>query len=289
VIAQVKEEYPEVSIERLCGLLGVSRSWYYGKPSRGRGVREDVALRDAIERIVLEFPGYGYGYRRVTKALQREGWAVNHKRVLRVMREESLLCQIKKRFKSTTDSSHSMRKYPNLLKEEDVVVDAPNQAWSADITYIRLPAAFCYLASIIDEYSRYCVGWSLSRFIDTRLALGALDMALASRVPDPGLIHHSDQGVQYASAEYVSRLEEEQARISMSSKANPYENAKAESFFRSLKMEEVYLKDYRDFEEAEENIGEFIEEVYNKKRLHSSLGYLPPVEFEAKYALRTGS
>ena len=287
MIAQVKEEYPEVSIERLCGLLGVSRSWYYGKPSRGRGVRKDVALRDAIERIVLEFPGYGY--RRVTKTLQREGWVVNHKRVLRVMREESLLCQIKKRFKSTTDSSHSMRKYPNLLKEEDVVVDAPNQAWSADITYIRLPAAFCYLASIIDEYSRYCVGWSLSRFIDTRLALGALDMALASRVPDPGLIHHSDQGVQYASAEYVSRLEEEQARISMSSKANPYENAKAESFFRSLKMEEVYLKDYRDFEEAEENIGEFIEEVYNKKRLHSSLGYLPPVEFEAKYALRTGS
>ncbi len=287
MIAEVKEEHPEMSVKRLCELLGVSRSWYYGKPSRESGGEEDAALRDAIERITLEFPGYGY--RRVTKALHRGGFEVNHKRVLRVMREESLLCQIKKRFVSTTDSSHSMRRYPNLLKEGRVVVDGPDQAWSADITYIRLPTAFCYLASIIDEYSRYCVGWHLSRFIDTELAMAALEMALLSRRPDRGIIHHSDQGVQYASGEYAARLEEAGARISMAGKANPYENAKAESFFRNLKVEEVYLKDYRDFEEAEENIGEFIEEVYNKKRLHSSLGYLPPVEFEAKYASRAGS
>lgn len=285
MIEQAHKEHPEISIERLCELMSVSRSWYYERPSVTERAQKDVELRDAIERIVLEFPGYGY--RRVTEALKRKGWVVNRKRVLRLMREESLLCQIKRRFVATTDSSHSMRKYPNLLGEE--VVDGPNQAWSADITYIRLPAAFCYLASIIDEFSRYCVGWSLSRFIDTALVIDALEMALASRRPAPGLIHHSDQGVQYASGEYVARLEEAGVRISMASKANPYENAKAESFFRTLKMEEVYLKDYRDFEEAEDNIGEFIEEVYNQRRLHSSLGYLPPVEFESRHALRVRS
>jgi putative transposase len=203
------------------------------------------------------------------------------------MRQESLLCQIERRFKVTTDSAHSFGRYPNLLKE--ALIDAPDTAWSADITYVRLPMSFCYLASIIDEYSRYCVGWSLSRFIDTRLTLSALEMALTARQPSAGLIHHSDQGVQYASGEYVARLEQSGVRISMASVGNPYENAKAESFFRTLKMEEVYLKDYRDFEDAEENIGEFIEEVYNQKRLHSSLGYLPPVEFEALHAPKAGS
>jgi putative transposase len=285
VIAGVIEEHPEMPLKRLCELLGVSRSWYYGKPSEEQKMEKDVALRDAIERIALEFPGYGY--RRVTKALQRDGWEVNHKPVLRVMREESLLCQLRRGFKVTTDSSHSLRRYPNLLKE--AIVDAPDRAWSADITYVRLPTAFCYLASIIDDYSRYCVGWHLSRRIDTQLTMAALQMALASRRPDPGLIHHSDQGVQYASTEYVARLEDVGALISMAAIGNPYENAKIESFFRNLKMEEVYSKDYRTFEEAQENIGEFIEEVYNKKRLHSSLGYLPPVEFEAIHALKAGS
>jgi transposase InsO family protein len=189
--------------------------------------------------------------------------------------------------KVTTDSKHPFSRYPNLL--EEAIVDAPDQAWSADITYVCLPAAFCYLASIIEEYSRYCVGWHLSRWIDSRLTMGALEMALASRRPGVGLIHHSDQGVQYACSEYVACLEQIGAKVSMASVGNPYENAKAESFFRTLKMEEVYLKDYQDFEEAEQNIGEFIEEVYNRKRLHSSLGYLPPVEFEAAYALKAGS
>lgn len=265
--------------------MGVSRSWYYEKPSPREKAKRNVALRDAIERIALEFPGYGY--RRVTEALKREGRLINHKRVLRVMREESLLCELKRRFKPTTDSSHSFRTYPNLI--QGAAFSRPDQGWVADITYIRLPATFCYLASILDAHSRLCVGWHLSRWIDTRLTLEALQMALESRRPEAGLIHHSDRGVQYASSEYVARLEEEGAQISMASVGNPYENAKAESFFRTLKMEEVYLKDYRTFEEAYENIGEFIEEVYNKKRLHSSLGYLPPVEFEAIYAMETGS
>ena len=265
--------------------MGVSRSWYYERTPAGQEDHKDVELRDAIERIVLEFPGYGY--RRVTAALRREGWRVNHKRALRLMREESLLCQLKHRFVPTTDSDHTFGRYPNLIK--DVEIGGLDQVWISDITYIRLPTTFCYLAAIVDAFSRYCVGWHLSRWIDTRLTLWALEMALSNRLPEPGLIHHSDQGVQYASSEYVLRLEEAGARISMAAMGNPYENAKVESFFRTLKMEEVYLKDYRDFEEAQQNIGEFIQEVYNQKRLHSSLGYLPPVEFEAIHALQAGS
>jgi putative transposase len=203
------------------------------------------------------------------------------------MRQESLLCQLKRRFVPTTDSAHASARYPNLIK--DIEIDRLDQVWISDITYIRLPTTFCYLAAILDAYSRYCVGWHLSRWIDTRLTLLALEMALVSRRPESGLIHHSDQGVQYASSEYVLRLKEAGAQISMAAVGNPYENAKAESFFRTLKMEEVYIKDYRDFEEAEENIAEFIEEVYNQKRLHSSLGYVPPVEFEARHALKAGS
>lgn len=286
MIARIKEEHPELSIERLCELMGVSRSWYYEHPSAEQKARKDVVLRDAIEQIVLEFPGYGY--RRVTAALRREGWRVNHKRVLRIMRHESLLCQLKRRFKVTTDSAHSFRRYPNLI--EDIELEGPDEGWVADITYVRLPSTFCYLAAILDAYSRKCVGWHLSsRWIDTRLTLSALQMALDSRQPAPGLIHHSDQGVQYASSEYVLRLEEAGAKISMAEVGNPYENAKAESFFRTLKMEEVYLNDYQDFEEAHQNIAQFIEEVYNQKRLHSSLGYLPPVEFEARHAMKARS
>ena len=285
MIERVHEEHPGMSIERLCCLMGVSRSWYYARPPTTEKAKKDVELRDTIERIVLEFPGYGY--RRVTVALRREGWDANHKRVLRIMREETLLCQIKRRFVPTTDSAHAFGRYPNLIK--DIEIDGLNQVWISDITYIRLPTTFCYLAAVLDAYSRRCVGWHLSRLIDTRLTLVALEMALAARRAEVGLIHHSDQGVQYASSEYVERLEEAGARISMASVGNPYENAKAESFFRTLKMEEVYLKDYRNFEEAQENIAEFIEEVYNQKRLHSSLGYLPPVEFEALHALKVGS
>lgn len=199
-----------------------------------------------------------------------------------------MLCRLQKRFVATTDSSHSHRAYPNLLKGMEL--SRLNQAWVADITYIRLPGGFCYVvhtsvnvAAVLDAFSRCCVGWHLARDIDTRLTLAALEMGLAQRRPPAGLIHHSDRGVQYASAEYVARLESAGALPSMSAKGNPYDNAKAESFFKTLKTEEVYLKDYQNFAEARENLGPFIEAVYNEKRLHSSLGYLPPEEFEADF------
>ncbi len=266
-------------MRRLCALLDVGRGWYYERPTTPTRAERDVALRDAIERIVLEFPGYGY--RRVTRALAREGWAVNHKRVLRVMRREALLCQLRRCFVATTDSGHGLRTYPNLLT--GCALTGPDQAWVADITYVRLPTAFAYLACVLDAWSRRRVGWHLSRTIDTQLTLHALDHALAARRPSPGLIHHSDRGVQYASGDYAGRLVSVGARVSMAAPGNPYENAKAESFFKTLKCEEVYLQDYRTFAEAEATIGRFIEDVYNAKRLHSSLGYLPPAEFEAAH------
>jgi putative transposase len=269
--------FPALPMGRLCTLFGISRSGYYAYRSRNTDEEREVLLRDAIERLVLDFPGYGY--RRVTRQLQRDGWNVNHKRVLRIMREESLLCQLKKRFVTTTDSGHMRPIYPNLLA--NCALNGLNQAWVADITYIRLPTTFVYLAAILDAYSRRCIGWALSRWIDTGLTLTALDMALLRRCPMPGFIHHSDRGVQYAAGEYVARLEAAGARVSMSAVGNPYDNAKAESFFKTLKREEVYLKEYRTFEEAEANLERFIEAVYNTKRLHSSLGYLPPIEFEA--------
>lgn len=285
MIAAARAAAPALPISRLCALLGVSRSWYYTHAAVQTREERDAGLRNAIEQIVLAFPGYGY--RRVTKALQREGWRVNHKRVLRVMRQESLLCQLQRRFVVTTDSAHAHRSYPNLLT--GTVLDRIDQVWVADITYIRLPTAFVYLAAILDAFSRRCVGWALSRWIDTDLTRAALTMALTARQPVPGLIHHSDHGVQYTSGDYVAALEAVGARISMAARGNPYENAKAESFFKTLKHEEVYLKEYRTFEEAAANLERFIEAVYNTKRLHSSLGYLPPVEFEAAGSVDTGS
>lgn len=273
--------YPDLSIRQLCATVGAGRTWWYTRPSADEIEERDTALRDAIERIVLEFPGYGY--RRVTKALQREAWDVNHKRVLRVMRNEALLCQLERRFIRTTDSAHALRTYPNLLS--GMVLARPDQAWVADITYIRLPTTFAYLACVLDAWSRRCVGWQLSRAIDTTLTLAALDQALAKRRPAPGLIHHSDRGVQYASSAYIDRLHDAGLQVSMSATGNPYDNAKAESFFKTLKREEVYLNHYQTFDDAEENLGRFIGDVYNTKRLHSSLGYLPPIEFEDDYVI----
>jgi len=281
MIEHAHQQHPELSVERLCELFSVSRSWYYERGGQPESDAEEIALRDEIERIILEFSGYGY--RRVTHALKRQGWDVNHKRVLRIMREESLLCHLKKRFVvMTTNSRHGFPVYPNRLA--DLVLTAPDQAWVADLTYIRLRSAFVYLACILDAFWRRCVGWYLSRDMTTQLTLAALRQAIEQRQPPPGLIHHSDRGVQYASDEYVEQLEQIGAQISMSSVGNPYDNAKAESFFKTLKLEEVYLKEYESLADAEANLEEFIEQVYNTKRLHSSLGYLPPTEFEATYA-----
>jgi len=280
MIATMQAASPDLSIRRLCELVGVSRTWWYTHPSPAETAARDTALRDAIERIVLAFPGYGY--RRVTKTLQRAGWDVNHKRVLRVMRQDALLCQLERRFVVTTDAGHPHRTYPNRLA--GLALTGPDQAWVADLTYVRLPTTFVYLACVLDAWSRRCVGWRLARTIDTSLPLAALEQALATRRPGPGLIHHSDRGVQYASAAYTARLGAAGARISMSAAGNPYDNAKAESFFKTLKREEVYLSHYQTFAEAEANLDRFIGDVYNAKRLHSSLGYRPPIEFETDHA-----
>ena len=233
-------------------------------------------MRSAIESVVLAFPGYGY--RRVTRHLQREGWSVNHKRILRVMRQESLLCQIKRRWVKTTDSEHGLRIYPNLVRGTRPT--GLNELWVADITYIRLAAEFVYLATLMDAFSRRVVGWRLSREIDHQLVLGALEQALMTRQPPTEWIHHSDRGVQYVCGAYTERLLGIGARISMAAKGTPLENAQAERFFRTLKQEEVYLHEYESFTEAETSIGRFIDAVYNEKRLHSALGYRPPTEFE---------
>ena len=286
MITHAHQAHPELSLQRLCELFEVSRSWYYEHLKQAEDDAEEIALRDRIEQIILQFSGYGY--RRVTHALAREEWQVNHKRVLRIMQEESLLCHLKKRFViATTNSRHRFPVYPNVLA--GVVLKMPDQAWVADLTSIRLRSAFVYLACILDAFSRRCVGWYLSREMTTQLTLTALKHAIAQRSPQPGLIHHSDRGVQYASYDYTQQLQQIGAHISMSSLSNPYDNAKAESFFKTLKQEEVYLKEYESFADAEANLAAFIEMVYNTKRLHSSLGYLPPVEFEAAYTPLPGS
>ena len=271
----------EVPITRGCASLEINRRTYYYILKERRICPSDKSIRDSILAIALEFQKYGY--RRITAELHRRNQPVNHKKVLRIMREENILCRPKKKFRiTTTDSNHSYPIYPNLAR--DIILIGINQFWVADITYVHLLHECVYLAVIIDVYSRKCVGWELSRRIDAELVLNALDMAVDSRIQFgiDGLIHHSDQGVQYACNEYVNRLNEIGIRISMSRKGNPYDNAFAESFMKTLKAEEVYLKEYKTFDEAYNNIKQFIEVVYNNKRLHSSIGYLPPVEFEAK-------
>ena len=276
MINAYRQEHPDASVRLMCQMLGVSRSWLYGKPVRDAPSGEDTSLRDAIERLCLASPGYGY--RRVTAQLHRDGWAVNHKRVLAVMQNASLLCRLRRAFRPPSAGSTKVA-YPNLT--QDLVATKLDQVWVVDMTYIRLPQGFVYLACVHDAFSRRVIGWHLSRDIDTRLTLAALDRAIAARCPCPGLIHHSDRGVQYASADDVTRLSDIGARPSMSKAGCPYDNAKAESLFKTLKREEVYLSQYQNFEEGRANLGAFLDDVYNVKRLHSSLGYLPPTEFEA--------
>jgi putative transposase len=229
-----------------------------------------------MQRVALESPAYGY--RRITCELQQRGFEVNHKRVLRMMREDNLLCERRRAFMVTTDSRHNLPVYPNLARE--ITPTAVNQLWVADITYIRLRTEFVYLAVVLDAFSRRVIGWARGRTLEAELAVAALRMALLDRQPSPGLVHHSDRGVQYASHDYTEMLKQHQATISMSRKGNPYDNAACESFMKTLKQEGVYRNEYRDFHDARSSIGEFLECVYNRKRLHSALGYLPPAGFE---------
>jgi transposase InsO family protein len=262
----------------MCALAGESRAGYYRHWQASAPREEEMALRDAIQRLALAHRHYGY--RRVTALLRREGWCVNAKRVLRLMRRDNLLCLRQRSFvPATTDSRHGYKIYPNLARHLETT--AVNQLWVADITYVRLTEAFVYLAVILDAHSRRVVGWALADHLKTDLALEALDMALAAREVSPGgLVHHSDRGVQYASGDYIARLEARGILVSMSRIACPYDNAMAESFMKTLKTEEVEGLAYRDLAHARSDIGAFIEEVYNKLRLHSALAYRSPREFE---------
>jgi len=263
----------QLGASRICKALSLARCGLYRDSP---GSRDDVELRDRIQQIALEMPCYGY--RRISRELGRQGVRANHKRVLRLMREDNLLCLRKRKFVKTTDSEHSLPVYPNLAR--DLFVDGTNRLWVADITYIRLQREFVFLAVVLDGFSRRCIGWNLGRRLDDALSMGALQMALDARGVRAGLIHHSDRGVQYASRAYTGILSEQGIAISMSRSGNPYDNAKAESFIKTLKYEEVYLSEYLDIEDAHQSIGYFIEQVYNLKRLHSAIGYLPPAEFE---------
>lgn len=268
-----------IAVERMCGLAGVSRSGYYRHWQASSPRREEAGLRDAIQRLALA--NLHYGYRRIAVLLGREGWHVNHKRVLRLMREDNLLCLRRAAFvPMTTDSRHGWRVVPNLARGlEPADID---QLWVADITYLHLAEEFAYLAVVLDAFSRKVIGWALATHLRAELAIEALDQAIAARRPAPGsVIHHSDRGVQYACAEYAARLAAYDIQPSMSRIGNPYDNAKAERFMRTLKEEEVDGRAYRDINDARNRIGEFIDAVYNKQRLHSALDYQSPDEYEA--------
>jgi transposase InsO family protein len=269
------------SVERWCRLAGVSRAGYYRYWQASTPRREETGLRDAVQRLALA--NRRYGYRRIGALLVREGWQANHKRVLRLMREDNLLCLRETPFvPQTTDSRHGWRVVPNLARGMELT--GLDQLWVADITYVHLAEAFGYLAIILDAFSRKVIGWALATHLRAELAIEALDMALAARRPAPGsLIHHSDRGVQYACGDYTARLETHDIAPSMSRVGNPYDNAKAERFMRTLKEEEVDGGAYRDVEDARAKIGLFIETVYNRQRLHSALDYLTPEEYEENW------
>lgn len=272
----------ELGVARMCALAAVSRASYYRHWRTSAPREEAMGVRDAIQRIALE--NRHYGYRRITRQLRREGFAANHKRVLRLMRQDNLLCLRKRPFVPvTTDSKHGWRIVPNLAR--GLELSSIDQLWVADITYVRMREEFAYLAIVLDAFSRRVIGWCLETHMQASLATAALKMALNGRRPQPfGLVHHSDRGVQYACADYTRVLDEHRILASMSRPGNPYDNAKAESFMKTLKQEEVDGSEYRDSNHARRAIGRFLENVYNRQRLHSALDYRPPVEFEANFS-----
>jgi len=265
-----------IALQRLCELGQVSRAGFYRWQQMPPAIDDDLDLRDEMQRIAVEFPYYGW--RRMQKELRDRGWVVNHKRVRRIMWEDNLLCLRRRKFVVTTDSDHDRPVYPNLAGE--LALTGLNQLWVADITYIRLEVEFVYLAVVLDAFSRRVIGWALDRSLEDELTLAALRMALRERQPAPGLVHHSDRGVQYASGDYTDLLKDHHIRISMSRKGNPYDNATCESFMKTLKYDEVHRQEYRNLSEAQTCIQRFLEKVYNQKRLHSALGYCSPVKFE---------
>jgi putative transposase len=266
-----------LSIERMCQLVPVSRRSFYRSLKEQQPAEEELEVRSAIQQIALEHRRR-YGYRRITAELHRRGMQINHKRVVRIMREDNLLGLQPQRFKVTTNANHKFEVYLNLAAR--MKLSGINQLWVADITYIRLKAEFVYLAVILDGFSRKVVGWALDRTLAVRLTIGALEQAIERRQPAPGLVHHSDRGFQYAHAEYIAILEKYHMVPSMSRPANPYDNASCESFMKTLKREEIYANKYDDLENLRANIEEFIEQYYNRLRLHSALGYRSPEEFE---------
>ena len=289
----IKQLSGKYSVTATCAVLGINHSNYQHfltttQDLDNKKKLEDDLIRDEVENLINLPASSRYGYRPMTHQLRRDGFQINgqfinHKRVLRVMRENNLLCEIKKAFINTTDSNHNLRRYSNLLKRENIRITGLDQVWVSDITYIKLPEGFVYLAVVIDAYSRKVIGYCLSKNIDKDLVLEALKMALKERRiinANKQLIHHSDQGVQYASQPYTDLLKFYGLRISMSNPGSPWENGMAESFFKTLKTNEVYLSDYQNIWEAKQNLFKFIDDVYNTRRLHSSLGYLPPCEFE---------
>jgi putative transposase len=266
-----------LSIERMCRVSGVSRAGFYRSLEERMPVEEEMEVRSSIEQIAVDHRRR-YGYRRVAAELRRRGMMVNHKRVARIMREDNLLAVQPKSFVVTTDCRHGLEVYLNLAAR--MKLTGINQLWVADITYIRLYREFVFLAVILDAWSRKVVGWELARSLAAELAIAALRKAIAERKPPPGLVHHSDRGVQYASHDYIGVLQLHGMIPSMSRPANPYDNASCESFMKTLKREEIYAHEYRDLDDLRSNIEQFIDRYYNRQRLHSALGYRPPEEFE---------
>ena len=275
-----------LSVEQMCQLSQVSRASFYRYLRRGWHAEEEMALRSAVQSVVLQHR-WRYGYRRVTVELRTQGMVVNHKRIARIMREDNLLTVREQWYRSPGHSLRVARVHLNLAGR--MTLSGPNQLWAADITYVRLTREFVYLAVVLDVFSRKVIGWALGRGLKAQLPLSALEQAIANRRPPPGVVHHSDQGVQYGSREYMQKLRDHRMLPSMSRPGNPYDNATCESFLKTIKREEIYASEYRDFEDLRQKLEEFIDRYYNRSRLHSALGYCSPEEFENRRKTQSGA